>query len=175
MPFSRDCPPQYPVWREIRVSSPNAVLLRMFRMARIMTRNDYCLALAILAVSGIFLGGCGGKLPYEVVKLEGTVTYQGKPLEGACVHFQPDSGRESSSISGSGGVFAMKYTYDVDGVQKGAGKFYLTMPEEAGSLAGSKTGRSPLLAEAVKKYSLEKTNRRAEITKADKKYELKLD
>lgn len=159
----------------MRSSPSDAVSLHEFRAARIMTRNDYCLTLAILAVSGIFLGGCGGKLPYEVVELEGTVTYQGKPLEGVCVHFQPDSGRESSSISGPGGAFAMQYTYDVDGVQKGAGKFYLSLPEEAGSLAGSKAGRSPLLAEAVKKYSSEKTNQRAQITKADKEYELKLD
>ena len=140
-----------------------------------MTRITGRLPLGILVCFSVFLAGCGAKLPYDVVKLEGTVTYQGKPLEGVTVNFQPKEGRISSAISGPGGKFAMKYTYDVDGVQKGAGKFFLSMPEEAGSLAGAQSAKSPLLAEAVKKYSAEKSTLQVEITEANTAYELKLD
>ncbi|MDI9446605.1 MAG: hypothetical protein QM844_20785 [Planctomycetota bacterium] len=140
-----------------------------------MTRIDYRLTLGCLVCFSAFLAGCGDKLPYDVVALEGTVTYQGKPLEGVTVNFQPKEGRISSAISGPGGKFAMKYTYDVDGVQKGAGKFFLTMPEEAGSLAGTQGEKSPLLGEAVNKYSAEKSTLQVEVTEANTSYELELD
>ena len=70
----------------------------------------------------------------------------------------------------------MRYTHDVDGVRIGPGTFYLTMPVEAGTLAGSQSGpQSSAALEAVKKYSLEKTTLQANVTQAEKAYELKLD
>ena len=141
-----------------------------------MTKRIIGYVLSVLACCWVLAAGCGGSdMPYEVVALEGTITYQGKPLEGASINFQPVEGRVSSAVSGPGGKFAMKYTHDVDGVQKGAGKFFLTMPEGAGSLAGSQEEKSPLLAEAAKKYSAENTTLQAEITEPNMGYELKLD
>ena len=97
-----------------------------------------CVRSGVLVCLLMSISGCGGPdLPYEVVPLEGTVTYQGEPLEGVTVHFRPTEGRESSAISEEGGKFVMRYTHDVDGVQKGTGKFYLTMPEQMGSLASA--------------------------------------
>lgn len=122
------------------------------------------------------LSGCGGPdLPYEVVPLEGTVTYQGEPLEGVTIHFLPAEGRESSATSGEGGKFVMRYTHDVNGVQKGTGKFYLTMPEQMGTLANTQDSQSAALAEIVNKYSRERTTLETEITEPDKNYELKLE
>ena len=122
------------------------------------------------------ISGCGGPdLPYEVVPLEGTVTYQGEPLEGVTVHFRPTEGRESTAISEEGGKFVMRYTHGVDGVQKGTGKFFLTMPEQMGGLASSQGSSSAALAEAVKKYSSENTTLETEITEPNKNYELALE
>ena len=69
----------------------------------------------------------------------------------------------------------MRYTHDVDGVQKGSGKFYLTMPMEGGTIAGSQGDKSPALAEAVKKHSSENTTLEVEITEPDTEYKLELE
>ena len=136
-----------------------------------------CSQLLLTGFAAIVLSstiGCGSKLPYEVVKLEGTVTYKGEPLENVIVHFRPAEGRESNATTTGGGRFAMRYTHDVDGVQKGPGKFFLSMEEASGTIAGGGTKTSPALAEALRKYTAENTTMAVEITESSRDYQLKL-
>ncbi|MEX1041500.1 MAG: hypothetical protein WDZ51_12760 [Pirellulaceae bacterium] len=123
----------------------------------------------------LFAVGCGQELPYEVVNLEGTVTYKGDPLEGVIVHFRPTTGRESMATTTEGGKFAMRYTYDVDGVQKGPGEFFLSLPMSGGGITGGKTKMSPLITEAVRKYSTKGTPIAAEINESSSDYQLELE
>lgn len=119
--------------------------------------------------------GCGKEGPYEIVKLEGTVTYKGEPLEGVIVHFRPTEGRESRATTTEGGKFVMRYTYDVYGVQKGPGKVFLSIPTVSGTLTQAEEKRSPLLAEALRKYSANGTVKAVEFNESNRDYHLDLD
>jgi len=78
------------------------------------------LVLALLLAAS----GCGGKL----VKLEGTVTLDGQPLEGATVTFNPEGGggNSASGLTGSDGVFFLTTRTSGDGVAPGAYKVTVT-------------------------------------------------
>jgi hypothetical protein len=123
----------------------------------------------------LFAVGCGQELPYEVVKLEGTLTYKGDPLEGVVLHFRPTTGRESTATTTAGGKFVMRYTYDVNGVQKGPGEFFLSLPMSGGGIANAKAQTSSLVTEAVRKYSPQGTSKAVEITEASRNYKLELE
>ncbi|RCS54097.1 hypothetical protein DTL42_02800 [Bremerella cremea] len=133
--------------------------------------------LLFAGIAGIILlsaVGCSQKLPYEVVALEGTVTYKGVPLEGVIVHFRPTTGRESMATSTAGGKFVMRYTYDVDGVQKGPGEFFLSLPMSSGGLSSANAKMSASITEALRKYSIKGTPQAVEINEPDRDYKLDL-
>lgn len=123
----------------------------------------------------LFAVGCTPDLPYDVVKLEGTLTYKGDPLEGVILHFRPTTGRESMATTTEGGKFVMRYTYDVDGVQKGPGEFFLSLPMSGGGLANANKQTSPSVDEAVRKYSPKGTPKAVQIDEASSDYQLELE
>jgi len=62
--------------------------------------------LAVLTL-GFFLLGCGGGP--RVYKAVGTVTYQGKPVEGAQVTFAYDNGNFANGLTDAAGKFNLTY------------------------------------------------------------------
>jgi hypothetical protein len=78
-----------------------------------------CLSLAtLIAVSAALLAGCGSGNP-ATYAVTGTVTYQGKPVEGAGVMFMPSSGRPASSMTDAQGRFTLRTFKDGDGAVEG--------------------------------------------------------
>jgi len=74
----------------------------------------------LIALSGILLvtSGCGGKSGNapDVARVEGTVTLDGAPLEGATVEFQPVAGgRPSVGTSDANGHYSLTYSNDLAG------------------------------------------------------------
>jgi len=54
----------------------------------------------------------------EVASVVGTVTLDGKPLEGASITFAPQSGRSSSGVTDSSGRYSLNYTGSIRGATK---------------------------------------------------------
>lgn len=80
----------------------------------------------VLALASV---GCGGK----TVKVEGTVTLDGTPVEGASVVCTPvdggESGRTAQGLTGPGGVFHLTTTKPDDGALPGEYKVAISYKE----------------------------------------------
>jgi hypothetical protein len=74
--------------------------------------------LVLIAVSAALLNGCGSRNP-ATYSVAGTVTYQGKPVEGAGVMFMPNSGRPASGQTDVQGRFTLRTYKDGDGAVVG--------------------------------------------------------
>jgi hypothetical protein len=79
----------------------------------------YTIFLIVLFTVTIF--GCSPKAPYDVVRIEGVVTYDGKPLPpDFLLRFRPENGRnESTGFIKENGKFTTIHTVDIDGVPTG--------------------------------------------------------
>jgi hypothetical protein len=84
-------------------------------------RIRYALLVLLLLLAA---SGCGRRM----VKLEGKVTLDGQPLEGATVTFNPQggSGESASGLTGSDGVFYLTTRTSGDGVAAGSYKVTIT-------------------------------------------------
>ena len=131
----------------------------------------YRLCFCLTGMCCLFVLGCGPKLPYEVVPLSGTVTYQGTPVPGLPIFFLPETGRPSNGFSDKNGKFNMIYTVKVDGVQTGKGTFYVELSPNDGRIYDNRE----LLNTIAQKYRKGNELLQFEITKKDKKFELKLE
>lgn len=76
-----------------------------------------------LCLVGVTLLGCGPK--YDTVPVEGQLTYDGQPVAGMIVQFQPETGRASQAQTAEDGSFEMAYTMDQMGVVPG--KYTITV------------------------------------------------
>ena len=56
----------------------------------------------------------------QVADVVGTVTLDGKPLEGASITFAPQSGRSSSGVTDSSGRYSLNYTGSIRGAMLGS-------------------------------------------------------
>jgi hypothetical protein len=74
--------------------------------------------MTLIPASVALLAGCGSGNP-ATYAVTGTVTYQGKPVEGAGVMFMPFSGRPASSMTDAQGRFALRTFKDGDGAVAG--------------------------------------------------------
>src|SRR6266851_1354444 len=86
-----------------------------------------------LAMAFVFVGmGCGTAKP---VKVEGIVTLDGNPVEGAMVSFVPegDEGRPASGLTGSDGVFHLTTLSPEDGAAPGIYKVIVVKSASAGN------------------------------------------
>jgi len=72
--------------------------------------------------------GCGGGGP-ETVPVTGTVTYQGKPVEGAEVAFYPKSGRAATGKTDAEGRFELMTASPGDGAVVGEYTVVVTKSE----------------------------------------------
>ncbi len=82
-------------------------------------RNLICLCIVIAVSAG---SGCSGEPGLKgLVPVTGTVTYQGKPVEGASVSFSPNgAGRSASAMTGEDGTFVLTTVEGGDGAMSGS-------------------------------------------------------
>jgi hypothetical protein len=94
--------------------------------------------LALIALA-LALPACSGGDPNATatVPAEGTVTYQGKPLEKGTIEFIPEQGRPASGTI-QNGHFTLTTNTQGDGVQPGPSKVTVTAFEE---VAATKPGQ----------------------------------
>jgi len=131
----------------------------------------YRLLCCLTGLSCLLALGCGPKLPYDVVPFSGTVTYQGAPVPGLPIFFEPETGRPSNGQTDKDGKFTMIYTVKVDGVQTGKGTFYFMLnPGD-----GIEFNNRALLDTIAKKYGEKNELLQFEITKKETNFELKLE
>jgi hypothetical protein len=91
--------------------------------------------LAFVVLSTIGCGAQPGTAP--TAKVSGTVTYQGKPIEGVNVAFVPTSGRPASGITDASGHFTLSTFGTGDGAVLGSHKVALAeMPDDAQPMPG---------------------------------------
>jgi len=126
-----------------------------------------CVFLLVLLLSSC--GGCGEKLPYDVVAIRGTVTVEGKPApKGLRLQFAPANGegRPSEAIVGDEGRFKAIYSRSVEGVQVGKAVLIVSW--------GGGTSLPPEAAGIIKKYGENAKGIPLEITKPDKEFKIEL-
>lgn len=93
-----------------------------------MNKTTWGISSLLLTVTLMTIG-CGPTRP-ETAKVEGTVTYQGKLLEGARISFFPVSGRPANGMTDSQGKFTLM-TFDVgDGAMPGTHKVTIAKQKE---------------------------------------------
>lgn len=98
----------------------------------------------VIAALGLWISGCGGSqagMP-PLGQVNGRITLDDQPLDGAEVIFQPADGRPSVGKSDSSGHYKMAYTMDVNGAMVGAHKVTITSARTA---SGGEGGQ-PLVA-----------------------------
>ncbi|MGQ9575168.1 MAG: carboxypeptidase-like regulatory domain-containing protein [Thermoguttaceae bacterium] len=84
-----------------------------------------------LAAILVFSLGCGRSGRPATVKVTGTVTYRGTPVEGATVGFIPEYGRPASGKTDSNGRFTLSTFAPGDGAVPGQHKVVISdMPPE---------------------------------------------
>jgi hypothetical protein len=107
----------------------------------------------LLLLFALSLGCTGGSGP---VKVNGTVTLDGKPLSNAMIVFNPDGegGTPASGVSGSDGSFRLTTFNSGDGAKPGNYKVTVALtPEEEVGGAPPTPGDPKAMAEAMRKYA----------------------
>jgi len=82
---------------------------------RLLSNATRCLRPVLIALALGVVGGCAKK--YDVVPVRGVLTYEGQPVPGMIVRFQPSVGRFSDGLTAEDGTFEMTYTIDTMGVE----------------------------------------------------------
>ena len=115
--------------------------------------------------------GCGEKLPYEVVDIRGTITFEGKPVaKGMRLQFAPvgGEGRTSEAIVGGEGKFRATYTRSTPGIQVGKIRLFVSWSGEANTKMPSEA------AAIIEKFGGNTKGFAMEITKPDKNFKIEL-
>jgi hypothetical protein len=135
-------------------------------------RSSQLFALS-LALSG-FLSACNKDGP-DIVPVEGTLTYKGKPVPNLRVYFQPDQGRMSWGDTDASGKFKLDYDADYDGAKVGPHTVYVVDASTLDpTIEQPPGGKPPEYQEILAKYGNEQISpKKVEITKAV--YDLKLE
>jgi len=121
----------------------------------------------LVVVTTIVLG-CNKK--YDVVPLKGHLTYEGEPVPGLIVRFEPSVGRPSDSFTDENGTFDMSYTIDRMGVEVDTHKVTVIWPPTDGKAnARPSSLQQKALADFKTHGPLEVT-----ISKPDSNFEIKL-
>ncbi|QDV69103.1 hypothetical protein Poly24_28170 [Rosistilla carotiformis] len=93
---------------------------RLFSLRHIVApfRNLSGLTLAVSLICCLAVG-CGGPGGPELAHVEGTVTVDGKPIDGASVTFEPAGGRPSFGITDANGHYVLEFTATREGALLG--------------------------------------------------------
>lgn len=133
----------------------------------------------LLSVCALFvclwLTGCGGS---NVVSVSGTLTYKGKPVTNAIVHFVPQTGRPSMGETDANGQFTLTYDPQTKGAEIGTHKVFVMHNAAAdanapGSIPGVTPKMSPEMGAFFSKYSGAKSTVNVTVNKSTS--DLKLD
>lgn len=121
---------------------------------KLIPRSGY---LAVLALVPFFVG-CGGVRP---VKVSGTLTLNGQPVEGATVQFVPvdPGGRPALGLTKADGGFSLTTIEDQDGALPGQYKVVITYnpPLESSSAAPAQTTEQGMKAAMQAQAQAKKT------------------
>lgn len=125
------------------------------------------------------LSGCGKDGP-RVVKVTGTVTRAGKPVDKLMVNFYPDAGRPSWGITDKDGHYTLNYERGRDGAITGAHRVWVkvqaTTAKEEAAIASGAVSLHPQMSAILSKYGNEKTTPlRVEVKDDDQVIDLALD
>jgi len=110
--------------------------------------------------------------------VSGTLTYKGKPVTNAYVHFMPEHGRPSSGETDANGRFTLTYDPKTKGAQRGKHKVFVMYntvaePMQPGAVPGAAPKLSSEQKEFFNKYGNEKS--KVEVTIEKETSDLKLD
>jgi len=125
----------------------------------------YSFVLALCAT----LFGCG-PAKYDVVPIEGTLTYEGEPVPLMIVAFKPAGGRASEATTDESGKFKPQYSIDQFGIVPGPQEItaYWVSPTDDGSTPPTE------LQKKVIKYFKDNPPIQMTIEKPNKSLEIKL-
>jgi hypothetical protein len=116
-------------------------------------------ALALLCLSLLVLG-CGSEGPH-VVKVTGTVTRGGKPVERLVVNFWPQKGRPSWGVTDKEGHYTLNYERNRDGAVVGPHKVWVEIrpssPKEEADLRNGRIKLHPETNAILQKYGKDST------------------
>jgi len=105
-------------------------------------RNLVFTKIHVMLVIPLILAGCRPSDGIKLGKVEGTVTVDGQPIEGAELTFQPDAARPSYGITDSAGHYFLQFTMDRDGAV--VGKHTVSITTKRSQSGGE--GGAPLIA-----------------------------
>ena len=98
------------------------------------TRWGLSVLLVLVLVGVVGCGGEPGTAP--TVKVTGTVTYNGEPVEGASVAFIPENGRPASGTTDPSGKFTLSTFESGDGAVPGKHTVAISEPSDDGEDGG---------------------------------------
>jgi len=127
-----------------------------------------------VAMLCVVSNGCGSKI--KTVEIEGTVTYDGKPVPMTDVNFVSEEGnRGASGLTNMDGHFRLHFTRSVKGVPTGSYK--VTLTSQGDQAPCEERDSLPDFDKLLERYSEANTPLKKEITKTDKemKIEVSLD
>jgi hypothetical protein len=106
---------------------------------------------AVLALPFLFASGCGKG---GLVKVQGTVTLDGKPLDGATVIFVPEGegGVTANGLTGSDGVFRLTTRTSGDGALPGQYKVTITKAQAVEAADQATPSDPKSMIDAMKDY-----------------------
>jgi hypothetical protein len=134
-------------------------------------------ALPLALVTCVLLAGCSGS---NVVPVSGTVTYKGKAVPNAYVHFIPENGRPSMGETDANGKFTLTYDPENKGAERGKHRVFFQYNSLAdASRPGAIPGETPPLANEWKeffaKYGPDRSTLTRDITSGTSDMKLELD
>ena len=109
----------------------------------------------MLLVLVVFVAGCGGSSGPKTYKVEGTVTFEGAPVEGATVSFEPtdSTGTSAGGTTDASGKYKLMASFGGNGTTPGA--YTVTVSKRESVATGRKVpitdenGREVMIDETV--------------------------
>ncbi|UUO04551.1 carboxypeptidase-like regulatory domain-containing protein [Blastopirellula sp. J2-11] len=113
--------------------------------------------------------GCGAA-KYDVVPLEGTLTYEGQPVPQMIVSFKPEGKRASEATTDENGKFRMQHSIDQFGIEPGPQEVsvYWVSPSDDGSIPATEVQKK------VVQYFRKNQPMQVNIEEPNKNFELSL-
>ncbi|MCE9528555.1 MAG: carboxypeptidase-like regulatory domain-containing protein [Planctomycetales bacterium] len=129
--------------------------------------NKLCCRFLMVSMLALILAGCGGSGP-RLYKMQGTVTYNGKPVQGAQVSFSYPDGNFANGDTDATGKYNLSY---VGGVGAKPGMCDVTVTKMSTTATAAPTGAKPEdMLKAMKDYADAQKNAAAPKNELPQKY-----
>ena len=126
----------------------------------------------------VFASGCGQGGP-GVVRVTGTVTRHGAPVNMIIVHFRPENGRPSWGLTDKDGHYVLNYERGRDGAITGSHKVWIefrpTNPKQEVDYQRGELKLHPDMEAILEKYSKQSSPLTEEVKENDQVIDLHLD